>query len=192
MASRNYYYFVATLPSINYGDTPPKSSAEFQEECSYMLNPKDAALIPYCRYNPKLAVETIEPTGSDFIDHLMLRERVLALNLAFFRAAKQRRPAPEDPPQDIPRTVAVARAASEMDDPLQAALFIDQARWGALDTMTVPGDMFGVNNIFLHLLRLHLLERHQLFQAEIGRERYRECYNAIMDEYNSRVKEDRS
>ena len=190
MASRNYYYFVATLPSINYGDIPPKSSVEFLEECNYMLNPKDAALLPYCRYDPKLAVETLEPTGSDFIDLLMLRERVLALNLAFFRAAGLKRNAPEDPPQDMPRTVAVARAASEMDDPLRAALFIDQARWGALDTMTALDDMFGVDNIFLHLLRLQLLERHQRLLPGMGREMYRECRNAILNEYNSRVKED--
>ena len=155
-----------------------------------MLNPKDAALLPYCSYDPKLAIETLEPTGSDFIDLLMLRERILALNLAFFRATKLKRHAPEDPPQDIPRTVAVARVASEMDDPLQATLFINQARWGALDTMIESDDIFGVNNVFLHLMRLQLLEQHQRLMAEIGRERYRECYDTILDEYNSRVKED--
>ena len=187
MASRNYYYFVATLPSVNYGDKPPKSSAEFQEECHFLLSPKDTAFIPYCSFDPKLAIETLEPTGSDFIDLFLLRERVLVLNLASLRAAKLGRPAPADPPQDIPRTVSMARAAFDMDDPLEAQLYIDRARWGALDTMIGLDDMFGVNHIFVHLLKLQLLERKQRFDPAIGSRIYRERYDMILDEYNSRV-----
>jgi len=163
---------------------------EFREECFTLLHPDDAALTDYCYYNPKLAVESLETTGSDFIDLLMARERTLIMNLAYLRAAKLKRPSPGEPPHDVPRAEAVAKAAFEMSDPLQATLFIDRSRWGALDTMVSVDDVFGVNNIFTYLLKLQLLERKQRLDPEIGVEVYRERYNMILDEYNSRAKED--
>ena len=190
MVYRNYYYFVATLPSLNYGERPHKTPLEFEEECYTLLHPKDTRLLPFCRFDPKLAVETIESTGSDFIDTFLQRERILILNLASLRAAKLRRQGPAEVPQDIPRTVAVAKAAFEMDDPLQATLHIDRARWGALDTMVGMDDIFGLNNILVHFLKLQLLDRKQRFDPEIGAEIYKERYDTILDEYNSRDKED--
>jgi len=189
LASQNYYYFVATLPWLNYGDKPPTSSEEFRELCLALLHPSDADLIRYCRYDPKLAVETVKPTGSDFIDLLMARERTLNLNLAYLRAARLKRPSPGDPPHDVPRAEAVAKAAFEMNDPLEAELYIDQARWGALDAM-VGIDSFGVNNVYAYLLKLQLLERRQCFSVERGTAGYRERYDAILNEYNSKGKED--
>ena len=186
MASRNYYYFAATLPSLNYGDVPPLSSKEFREQCSDLLHPDDAELLKYCYYDPKLAVETVKPTGSDFIDLLMLRERVLILNLAFIRAARLKRPSPGDPPHDVPRAEARGKAAFEMDDPLEATIYIDQGRWGALDDM-VGLNLFGVNNIFAYLLKLQLLERRQSFKAETGEANYKILYDSILNEYNSKV-----
>ncbi|MDR0497037.1 MAG: DUF2764 domain-containing protein [Treponema sp.] len=186
MQNRNYYYFVATLPWLEYGDKPPVSSEEFRETCKSLLHPDDAELLQYCYYTPKLVVETVQPTGSDFIDLLMLRERVLELNLAYLRAGKLKRPSPGDPPHDVPRAEAVAKAAFEMTDPLEATIFIDRGRWGALDAM-VGLDLFGVNNIFAYLMKLQLLERRQLFDTEKGSVNYRGLYETILNEYNSKV-----
>jgi hypothetical protein len=182
---QSYYYFAATLPTLNYGDVPPISSKEFRELCADLLHPDDAALLQYCCYDPKLAVETIQPTGSDFLDLLMLRERVLVLNLAFIRAAKLKRPSPGDPPHDVPRAEARGKAAFEMDDPLEATIYIDQGRWGALDDM-IGLELFGINNIFAHLLKLQLMERRQCFQEETGASNYKELYDSILNEYNSK------
>jgi hypothetical protein len=162
------------------------SSEAFRERCDDLLHPSDAALIPYCRYDPKLAVETVQPTGSDFIDLLMARERTLNLNLVYLRAARFRRPSPGDPPHDVPRAEAVAKAAFEMTDPLEAAIYIDQSRWGALDAMVGFG-YFAVNNIYAYLLKLQLLERRQYFDVERGTAGYRERYDSILNEYNSKV-----
>jgi len=186
LSSRNYYYFVASLPWISYGDVPPMSSEEFRESCKSLLHPSDAELLKFCRYDTRLAVETVQPTGSEFIDLLMARERTLNLNLAYLRAASLKRPSPEDPPHDVPRAEMVAKAAFEMNDPLEAVIYIDQSRWGALDAM-VGIDYFGVNNIYAHLLKLQLLERRQLFNAERGAAGYRERYDSILNEYNSKA-----
>jgi hypothetical protein len=183
---RNYYYFAATLPYISYGDVPPISSESFRELCFDLLDPSDAELIRYCSYDPRLAVETVQPTGSDFIDLLMARERTFNLNLAYLRAARLKRPSPEDPPHDVPRAEAVAKAAFEMADPLEAVIYIDRSRWGALDAM-VGIECFSVNSIFAYLMKLQLLERRQYFDAERGSAGYRERYDSILNEYNSKA-----
>jgi len=180
---------IASLPLINYGDKPPMSTEEFKVMCSTNLSPGHAALLQYCRYDPKLAVDTTDSTGSPFIDLLMLRERVLNLNLVALRAAKLNRLSPGEPPHDVPRAEAVAKAAFEIEDPFEAELYIDRARWGALDEM-VGIDYFGVDNIYAYLLKLGLLERRQRFDVEKGFAQYRELYSKIVNAIPS-FKEDR-
>jgi hypothetical protein len=184
---RNYYYFAATLPYINYGDKPPISSVDFREECYRVLTAEDAALTEYCCYDPQVAVKTVEPTGSEFIDFFILRERILHLSLAFLRAGRLKRPSQEEPPHDVPRAEALARSAFEMTDPLEAAMFIDRARWGALD-VELPINYSSVHNIFGYLLKLQLLERRGRFDAEKGIAEFHVCYDTILNEYNSRVR----
>jgi len=156
------------------------SSEEFIVMCNHMLSHHHASLLQYCRYDPKLSVETVDSTGSAFIDFLMLRERTLNLNLVSLRAAKLNRVSTGEPPHDVPRAEAVAKAAFEIDDPLEAEIYIDRARWGALDEM-VGNDYFGVNNVFAYLLKLNLLERRQRFETEKGFAKYRELYSKIVN-----------
>ena len=182
----NYYFFLASLPYINYGDKPPMSSEEFRGLCNHFLRSGDQKLLQFCRYDSKLAVETVKPTGSSFIDILMLRERILNLTLAQLRAIKFNRPHEWDVPHEVPRAEALAKAAFEMDDPLDAVLTVDRARWGVLDEL-VGIDYFGVNNVFAYLLKLQLLERKQIFDAKKGSAAYRELYGTILNEYNSKA-----
>ena len=162
------------------------SSDEFREQCNQFLSKHDAALIKYCRYDAKMSVETVNPTGSKFIDFLLLRERILNLTLANLRAADHKRPVVGEVPPDVPRAEAMAKAVFEMDDPLEAESTMDRARWGVLDEM-VGLDYFGVNNVFAYLLKLQLLERRLRFDAVKGAANYRELYNAILNDYNSKV-----
>jgi hypothetical protein len=183
---RNYYYFVASLSPVSYGDNPPVSSGDFREHCYTVLEDNDAALLPYCRYDPRLAVETAQSTGSDFIDRFLARERTLVMNLASLRAGRLKRPSPEDPPHDAPGAEAAAKEAFEMHDPLEAEISMDKSRWNSLDAM-VGVDTFKVNTIFAYLLKLQLLERRQRFDAERGTAAYRKLYDEILNEYNSKV-----
>jgi hypothetical protein len=176
--SRNYYFLISSLPYIRYEDKPPMSSEEFKTACASLLSSSDAALLQYCCYNPKVAVETVQTTGSAFVDFHLLRERTLNLNLAFLRSAKLKRPIPGEPPHDVPRAEAVAKAAFEMEDPLEAELYIDRNRWGALDDVAGT-NYFGVNNVFAYLLKLQLLERKQHLDTIKGFVVYQELYEAI-------------
>jgi len=117
---------------------------------------------------------------------LMLRERTMNLTLASLRAARLKRQITIEVPHDMPRAEALARAAFEMEDPLDAQLSIDRARWGVLDEM-LGLDVFGVNRIYTYLLKLELLERKQRLDAEKGATLYREIYDKILNEYNTRV-----
>ena len=189
MRNDNYYYFVAALFPISYGDEPPISSEEFRGLCHHHLSEDDADLLKYCYFDPKLTVNTDISTGSEFIDNFLLRERNLILNLAFFRAGKLGRQAPiDEPPYDVPRTVAMGKAAFEMDDPLEAEIYIDKGRWLSLDN-AMDVNYFGVNNIYSYLLKLQLLERRQVFDAIKGAAEYQQLYDTILDEYNSKFKE---
>jgi hypothetical protein len=191
LPTRNYYYFIASLPHINYGEKPPMSSLEFREQCAMLLSAGDYELTHYCRYDPRMAVETVQPTGSAFIDFHLLRERVLTLTLAWLRAGKLKRSNPgQEPPHDIPRTEAVAKNAFEMDDPLEAAIMMDRSRWGTLDEMVNVTDYFGANNVYAYLLKLQLLERRQRYDREKGFTEYRDLYDSIVNAI-PRFKEDR-
>jgi hypothetical protein len=181
---KNYYYFVASLPWISYGDSPPAGSREFREQCYALMDPGDAALTEYCRYDPRVILAAVRPAGSAFIDLLMARERALILNLAYLRAGGLKRPPSGEPPRDDPGAEAAAKAAFEMEDPLQAELYLDRFRWGVLDDM-VGTDYFGVNNIFAYLMKLQLLERRQLFDAGKGLAGYTKLYGAIVNDYTS-------
>jgi hypothetical protein len=176
----NYYYFVAQLPYVNYGEVPPMSTEEFRELCKRFLSGRDYALIQYCVIQPEVTLKADEHTGSDFVDQWVAREKAFWLNLAALRAGKMKRQGPEDPPHDAPRAEAVARAAFAMDDPMQAELYIDRARWGAVDAMCGM-DYFSVNTIFAYLIKLQLMERKQLFNTEEGFSEYKALYAAIMD-----------
>ena len=192
--SRNYYYFIASLPHINYGDKPPVSSKEFREQCEHFLSAQDAKLIEYCTFDPQIAIETVNPTGSAFIDLIILRERVLNLTLANLRAAKLKRPSLEEPSQSMPRTKTEATTAFEMDDPLDAALYIDRSRWGFINEIydeMANFSYFSVNNIFAYLLKLQLLERKQVFDIKKGTDVYRELYNTVLRNFNNMDKEDK-
>lgn len=180
----SYYYFVATLPWVSYGDAPPKSSEEFREECAAHLAPGDAALLQYCTYNAAAATGNARATGSAFLDALLARERTLLLNLAHLRAARLKRQLPGEPPRGTSDAEAAAKAAFEMGDPLEAEVFLDRGRWDAIDAL-VGLDSFSVNNVYAYLMKLQLLERRQRFDAEKGFAGYKGLYDTIMNEYNA-------
>jgi len=186
LASHNYYYFIATLPHLFYGESPPVSSHDFLEQCENFLYPQDAALLQYCSFNPKFAVETQTSTGSSFIDFFLHRERSLILTLASLRAAGLKRALQEEAPHDMPRSESIAKTVFEMDNPLEAEITIDKDRWNFLDEM-IGYDLFGVNNVYAYFLKLQLLERRQRFNDQKGLAEYRNIYETILNEFNSRV-----
>jgi hypothetical protein len=152
-------------------------SSAFIDLCKTKLSSKDAKLLNWC------ALDLVDEgnTNVPFIDSWRSWERTLRLQLARFRKEKLKREgASIEPPEYPSDAVAVAKAAVNIESPLEAELFLDEARWRAIEAFQGV-DYFNENVIYAYLLKLRLLERKALFKAEEGFNEYKTLYAAIAE-----------
>ena len=182
----SYYYLIAQLPYLIYGQGASISSEHFKELCREQLGSKDLALLDFCSLDPApeqgYARQAV-PVSSDFINSWRNWERALRLHLAKFRAQNLKRDngAPVAPPQDPLDAASVAKTAMTMDSPLEAEMYLDRARWDAIDALEGL-DIFGQNAIFTYLLKLYLIERYSMFKEEDGFAEYKLLYASIINQ----------
>ena len=175
----SYYYLVAQLPYLTYGQTPPMPPQAFKEMVRPMLTSEDSAFLDMV----SLAfVEGAPACGSDFIDGWRDWERTLRLNLARNRAVKAKREgaATAEPPALPVDAAAVATRAVAEESPLEAEITLDKARWSAIDSL-LGYEYFDRNTVFAYLLKLLILQRRASFQTETGFSEYKSLYAAILD-----------
>jgi hypothetical protein len=174
-----YYFLMAQLPSLNYGEAPPMRAGHFRELCQSSLSAADAAVLPCVGLDP---FKTASPAGvPEFIARWNEWEKALRINLARYRAAKLKREAPADIPDFPAGAVSAAKTASSMDSPLEAEMFLDMARWKAIEEFQGLS-YFSVNTVYAYLLKLLLMERRFCFRAEEGIAEYKALYASIMGE----------
>jgi hypothetical protein len=182
-----YYYLVAQLPSLVYGQEPPMSSARFRDLARTQLSAEDAALLALLSLDPQPAgrspsyAEAEGPSGSDFIDRWRDWERALRLNLARLRAVRLKREGGVDPPV-IPADAASAalQALAVVENPLDAEILLDRARWSAIEQFQgMPA--FSRNVVYAYLLKLLILERRASFKVETGFAEYKSLYASILE-----------
>ncbi|MDR1910063.1 MAG: hypothetical protein LBQ35_09155 [Spirochaetaceae bacterium] len=180
-----YYYLAAQLPALAYNQGAPMTSEAFRELALTQLSAADAALLDYCTLDPASGPEDpytgpLPAVDPAFIDKWRGWERALRLNLARFRSLKVKREGALPDAPDYPTgAVAAAKAAVAMDSPLEAELFLDKARWDAIEAFQGI-QYFSRNTIYGYLLKLRLLERRALFKAEEGFTEYKGLYTAIL------------
>ena len=190
----HYYYLVPQLAHLIYGQTPPISSEEFRAIAMPLLSDEDAALMDMLGLDPQPLKPHEEPSGityadsfpgsgSDFVDGWREWERSLRLNLAKFRSAKLKRETAVEPPGSPAEAVSAAARAVQESSPLDGEKIIDKARWGAIDALQGT-DYFYRNTVFAYLLKLILLERNALFNAETGFSEYKSLYTSILESAN--------
>ena len=190
----SYYYVVAQLPSLAYGQTPPMKPQAYKDLVKPLLNAEDAAFLDMVGLDPHplpegtlLATgityaENAPASGSDFIDGWREWERTLRLNIARNRAIKIKRegtPTAEPPVVPADAATAATRALAE-ESPLEAEITLDKARWSAIDSL-LGVTYFDRNVIFAYLLKLLILQRRASFQTETGFSEYKSLYAAILD-----------
>jgi hypothetical protein len=194
----SYYFLTAQLPYLSYGQTMPISLSRFRELCRENLTPEDAALLDLCSLDPDPVKAELPPeergaaytelppeTPSAFINRWREWERALRLHLARLRGQQLRRDAAlADPPDMFVEAQAAAKAAFAMDSPLEAELFLDKARWDAIEEIQGIA-YFHRDNIFAYLLKLLLLERRASFKTEEGFMEYQSLYASIMESSDS-------
>ncbi|MDR3303122.1 MAG: DUF2764 domain-containing protein [Treponema sp.] len=184
-----YYYLTAQLPYLIYGQQAPMTSVAFKSLCANKLSATDAALLERCSLDPESAAsgdkasyaEVSASTGSVFLDEWRAWERTLRLNLARFRAQKQKRDSGSsvEPPESPADAAAAAKSAMALESPLEAEQFLDEMRWRTIETLQGI-DYFDVNTIYAYLLKLLIMERKSAFKVEEGFAEYKGLYDAIL------------
>jgi hypothetical protein len=185
-----YYYFIATLPSLSYGQDVPMSSASFVESCHGLLPESDAALLKYCRLDVagfdwagEGKDDAAQKTPSDFINMWIGRESALCRKLAELRAAKLGWGRPDFVMQDASLAQdaeASANQAFNAGNALEGELSIDKGRWDAIET-AAGIEIFNINTIYAYLLKLQLMERRSLFKPDEGFAESKAIYAGILE-----------
>ncbi|GMO41064.1 MAG: hypothetical protein Ta2B_20790 [Termitinemataceae bacterium] len=180
-----YYYLIAQLPYLTYGQNPPMSSVDFIDIARTKLSDRDAKLLDYCTLGATL--EARKATSSAFINQWQQRERTLMLNLAQARAARLKREGsaavnydPPHDPIDAENQAKTALLTSALTNPLDAEVYIDKGRWEAIDNL-VGVAYFDVNAVYAYLLKLRLIERRASWTVNEGFAEYQALYASIME-----------
>jgi hypothetical protein len=161
------------------------SAESFRDLARPLIDGKDMALLE------RLSLEPGKKTGCKLVDDWQDWERSLRLNLAKQREKKINRKSEESSGQQnethvsLPvvlkeaSSVAMSAAAHE-GTPLEIETYLDKERWATIELLS-SYNYFSKNNVFAYYLKLLLLERRQLFNAEIGFAEYKSLYTQIIE-----------
>jgi len=184
----SYYYLMAQLPFLIYEQRPPMSSAAFKALAESLMDGDDAVLLKAVHLDPYEEDESAPSaegvnTGCNFIDGWKNWERTLRLNLEKSRAIKLKRDSlsmAEPPFYPADAAAAAVKAVNSESSPLDTEIFIDKARWNAIDGLA-GNEYFDRNNVYAYLLKLMLMERRILFNVERGFAEYKSLYASIIE-----------
>ncbi|MBU1080856.1 MAG: DUF2764 domain-containing protein [Spirochaetes bacterium] len=180
----SYYYFVATLPSLQASaSTPPMPYEEFLDRASRFLSGKDldtlrgAALSIPEDGSPPAAAGASPLLGRYYRWELSLRNELARLRAGRLQKQADRYVKPGEPEWDGLR---VAQAAFQADDPLQGELSIERERWSFIESLSV-NRFFDMEFLVAYALFLQALERRARFAVELGQEGYRTVYRSVLE-----------
>jgi len=159
------------------------SSAEFRELARDKMSSAEASVLDYCTLDPGFSAP---PTHSAFINRWREWEKALRLNLGKSRAQKLKRSEVStrdaaDAPEHPADAVTAAKNALALESPLDAEIFLDKARWDAIETFQGI-NTFSEDAMYAYLLKLLLMERRTAFKHEEGITEYQALYAAILGE----------
>jgi hypothetical protein len=182
---KNYYYLISQLPSLQYGEEAPYTLDEFLEQCKEWLSKSDYEGLQYCTLDIHV-LDGAPLTKWDFINTWVARERTMRYALSHLRSVNLKRDDDEEQtkaPHESPRTEAGAHAAFAMGNPLEAEIYLDKNRWENIESMQ-GNDLFSINIIFAHVLKLTLMQRWFLFNQKDGLAGYKALYTSILQGAN--------
>ena len=198
----SYYYLLAQLPYLIYGQKPPMTSNSFRDMAHSFLSKKDSSLLDSLSLNPdKLVPENSKKKTEkcQFIDVWYEWERDLRSYLGKYRAQKLKRddadlagvlaastkkqtifPLLLPPVMPMETFSLAAMAVTHEGTPLEVEIMLDKARWTTIELLTGT-NYFHRNNVFAYYLKLLLMERRQLFNKETGFSNYKTLYTEILE-----------
>jgi hypothetical protein len=178
-----YYFLIAQLPYLSYGQAPLITLPAFKELCREHLIKEHFVMLKHCVFGMPEGTAEFKPSNSAFIDGWRKRERILTLALARLRAGRLKTAGVQAvfPAEDLDiDTENQAKSAVLMDNPLEAELFLDKGRWDAVEAL-LKNTYFSVNAVYAYMLKLLLIERNAAFKAEEGFAEYKALYASIME-----------
>ena len=174
------YYLISQLPSLDglSENVPmPITEERFNELCTRFLSKKTQNALSKLTLMPSRDSET---TGSAFLDAWNDGERKLRLVLGKIRADKMNKTFEAEEIKSAPvELLQVAREAVEIENPLEAEKFLNKYRLEFLETLR-PMDSFSEDFVFYYGLKLKLISRIKLFDADSGETAYKNIYSSIM------------
>ncbi|MCX7886942.1 MAG: DUF2764 domain-containing protein [Verrucomicrobiae bacterium] len=159
----NYYYVIASLPMLFFGEPPPFSAAEWRRQLRGVLSDEDLAQV-------EAFLDQRPLPGNRFYEQWQLRIIQLQNAIARARAARlgvEVHPyLKEHPGFDVAIQNAVTHAFTK-DNPLEREMELDRCRWQIADELARPHP-FGIERLFAFALQLRIAERWAALREEAG------------------------
>lgn len=163
--AEQFYYLVATLPELGFGERPPLTAAAFLDRCRGVVPAQALEVLE------KVSLFREQPaTGLEILDRWHARDHALRNALVRMRAQRMG----TDPARHLraetidPEAARAARMAMETESPREADELLDRARWRWLNEFEAL-HFFDLERLVIHALKLQLLERRWQFNKEAGR-----------------------
>lgn len=166
--STSYYYFAATLPSIEFDSKPPFTVEEFLQECSRLMAEGDCSQIQEILTLDPVKVTAKCPAVACWIEFASNFKN----ELVYTRAQKLQKDASEFMRGQRVADPLIAEAsvtASKESNPLEAEKIIDRAKWSFLDQQ-MQGQFYNFDFILYYGLKIQILERYQKIASNRGAE----------------------
>ena len=173
-----YYYLVASLPLLLFGDPPPFGSRAWLDACREQVAESDHALLARISF----AALTPRPGDHELWRAYASWETALRDELAVQRAQKLGL-GPDPFLREAPFYVglaAVAKEALNAGTPKAVEMALDRRRWSRLEELET-GTQFGLGRLIAYRLKLLLLERNYRFRPEAGIGAFTEEYARVME-----------
>ncbi|MDR2542539.1 MAG: hypothetical protein LBC80_03710 [Treponema sp.] len=177
---------MAQLPFLFYEQKPPLSSEKFKEMAFSQMNKEDSELMKYLSFGYD---SNTSKSGCKFIDNWRKWEHTLRLNVGKLRSLKLYNEYTGTMPPTTPEGAfhTAEELLSQEGSPLDGELLLDKARWNAIDDLLAGGNYFDRSSVYAYFLKLLLLERRQIFNAEKGFAEYKSLYAEIIENAQSCV-----
>lgn len=165
---RDYYYLSASLPTLNFTQSPPLTLEYFLGECEKLMASDD--------YRKMLqALSNEEPSGrmaKDIYGQWISFNRAFKNEMAYFRAKR----AGKDPKKYVrgeydpePRLTEAVMRAAKADDPLSAERVLDQVRFEFLEQLA-QGQFMNFEYLLTYGLKLKMMTRYARIGSSLGQE----------------------
>ena len=161
----NYYYLVASLPTLNLNDSKGVDSTYFLHYCAEHISRKDLEVLKKSRIS-NFSVERSKTVFQQW----QRWECEIRNQLVLLRCQQLGRD-PESYLRNGNATIIISnpvRFAFEASTPIKSENILQQARWKFLDELEDPHS-FDLNYLIIYYLRIQLIERNLKFTVEAGK-----------------------